>query len=157
MTEKYIEEIYFQLSRDLPYASKGGELTTKELILKAPSSKHQRATTQLRKSFNIAGLEMAKLLKDMTPENEDREDFSKKAEEEEREVTPNSILQLLYSSHAVDVGDCHQLLREMLLSGCCYLDLETKMTSPIYDRLLERDLEQLFGRFFITFLYTKPE
>ena len=146
MTEKYIEEVYFQLSKEIPYGSKGQTLNAKELILKAPSSKHRRATTKLRKFFYTAMFEMSERFKETAPEKG-----------EAAEMTSESIMQLLYSSPTIDVGESHDLLKEMLLNGCCYLDSENKLTAPLYDALLERDLEGLFGEFFLNFLFTKLE
>lgn len=149
MTEKYIEEIDFQLSRELPYANKGEACKAKELILKAPASKHRRVTTKLRKFFFVAMLDMSDRHKDS--DNKEVEG------QEAQEMTSDGVMQLLYACPDIDVGECQDLLRELLLNGCGYLDLETKLTAPSYDGLLDRDLERLFGEFFLNFLFTKPK
>lgn len=137
---EYISEFNFNLENPIEVHKEGQIEKAYELILKAPSNKQRREAAKLKQGFFRAIKGMA----------DNKGNVEQVEQENEGTITGSEVISIIMMSN-VDLNDYQESFRELLLNGACFIG-EQKLTSPLYDKLLDSDTERLMGEYVANFL-----
>lgn len=144
MTDDFKSEFIFELTQELGYQQGGEHLTTKTLILKAPSNKVRRQCANLKQGFFRA-------INSLSKGSEGSKEDGK--EKDEGSIDGKAVLTAIMASD-VSLADYQEDFKSMLLGGVCWIVDDIKMTDPIFNEMLDMETERLMGEYITNFLLT---
>lgn len=146
----YKEEFVFELKDELEYQS-GGDQKTKELVMKAPTGRHERFVCKLQQQLTKAMFNTRKLV---SIEGEAKVETPEVSEEEEEQAKKDFVLMALQAG-CDDLYDFKQTLYKMLCDGLCYINgpvERVKLTMALLSDIPLRDKDRLVGDYVANFI-----
>ena len=143
-------EFEFKLDSLLNYAKEGVIETVDTLVLKAPSAKHAQLISKIKQ-------QLIRAFKQQYEDNKNKPKDNSQQESSDDSMTPTMLMNLVYSSAVIDMGEFTELFKNLLLSGVCLIPPVTQtkkmeLQLATYDSLSHSDLERLTGEYLLTFL-----
>lgn len=156
------EEFIFTLSTDLDYTDSSGNATTRELICKAPVSKHEKTASDLQQMLAKAMMDAAKLLSNeqiAVAAEAEKKAKEKKGEltaapEEPEKMDAGAILMSIKSS-SIDFFAYKNLVYDLLCSDLCFMkdnDSNNPMTRTLLSDMSLQDKDKLVGEYSANFI-----
>jgi hypothetical protein len=139
------DEIEFKLVKPILHHKGGESIECKVLILHAPSAANRKYTTRLKQAFMRAINSMNQGKGNEAPSNQDAVDEAKK------ELTGVNVCGLLLMSD-IDLNECYENLKEILLNGTAFIDKEKIMSKMHFEQLCDEDIELILGEYIANFL-----
>lgn len=150
------EEFVFTLSSDLAYMGSSGDSTTRELICKAPVSKHEKTVSDLQQMLAKAMMDAAKSLsREQLAEagKKDKEELTT-AQKEPEKMDAAAILMSVKSS-SIDFFAYKNLVYDLLCSDLCFMkgnDSNSVMTKTLLSEMSLQDKDKLVGEYSANFI-----
>jgi len=142
-----VQEVEYKLLSPITFHKDGrGDNEATALFLKAPSRKHAKSARYLKQVFFRAMQEVSASANSATapvPEKEDNDDAL---------IEPGALVMILMGAKCVDISDCIDALRAILISGAAEIDDDLKLSAFSYDQLCYDDEERLLGVYMVNFL-----
>lgn len=135
-----MSEVIYELKESFKYA-KGGEQEDASFIsLTAPTFKQIDKVAPIKQAFMSA---ITGLQDNVSPETE--------APKDDSEITGSQCIQLMYS-WAGDLTKVFLHAEQLFKSGVALVDGETKLTTPLMEKMQVSDFEGLVGAYIANFI-----
>jgi hypothetical protein len=142
--EKLVTEFDYALKAPFTYAFNGDDTEATFITLTAPTPKHARECAELKQGFFVAQRSL--------PDVSDDIELSEAAKEKkETGLNGDDVLVILAGCKDVDYPRLLEVARKLFTSGIAQVDGETKLTSPLVDKMSLDDFESMTGAFLANF------
>ena len=139
-----MNECNYELKHPFEYANKGEQVAASFITLFAPSFKHIDKVAPIKQAFTAAITDTARDVN--TAEVE-----AKEPEEDGDLITPSQAIQVLYAANA-DITKVFLHAQELFKSGAALVDGESKLTTPLMEKMHLDDFEGLVGAYLGNFI-----
>lgn len=133
--------IDYQLETSIMYHFKGDEVEGGFISLYPPSSKNIKECCELKQAFFRS-----------LPKNDATKPPVEDEKDEDAGITGEAIIGLISMSDKVELSHVLLTARELFKSGVALMEGETKLTTPMLDKLSIDDLEGMVGEYMAVFI-----
>ena len=138
-------EIIYELKTPFDYALKGEKVDASFISITAPSFKQIDKVAPIKQLFTEA------ISVVMKAETEDEAEQEQADGDEKEGMTGAQCIQVLYRS-SVDVTKVFLYAEQLFKSGVALIDGETKLTTPLMEKMSLQDFEGLVGAYIANFI-----
>jgi len=139
-----MNECNYELKHPFKYANKGDQVEAVFITLFAPSFKQIDKVAPIKQAFTAA-------ITDTVSDVNVDEVEAKEPEEGDELITPSQAIQVLYRANA-DITKVFLHAQELFKSGVALVDGESKLTTPLMEKMHLDDFEGLVGAYLGNFI-----
>ena len=144
-----MSEYTYELKHPFQYANKGEQVDASFITITGPNYKQMDKVAPIKQAFTVAIEETAR------GESEAIEAAKEAAEEavgeEDELIPPSQVIQVLYRASS-DITKVFLYAEQLFKSGAALVDGETKLTTPLMEKMHLDDFEGLVGAYISNFI-----
>lgn len=140
-----MSEITYELKKPFDYAYKGENQSASFITLNEPTFKQLTHVTPIKQAFSAAMAQLSS--KDIEKAADDTADDT----DESGDPTAAMMLAVLYQWDG-NLSGVFIHAQELFKSGAALVEGETKLTTPLMEKMSTTDFEQLVGEYIAAFL-----
>lgn len=145
-----MEEIRYELKKSFEYAFKGDQREAEFITLSAPNFKQLDKMAPIKQAFTQAAKEsFSGMSKDDLDKH--KEDKLEDDDDDEEALTGSQVITMLYGSTAKMERVLLQA-EQLFKSGVAMVDGESKLTTPLMEKMSGDDFEGMLGEYLANFI-----
>lgn len=147
-----MSEYTYELKHPFQYANKGGQVDASFITITGPNYKQMDKVAPIKQAFTVAIEETARGESEaIEAAKEAAEEAKKEGKKEEDLIPPSQVIQVLYRASS-DITKVFLYAEQLFKSGAALVDGETKLTTPLMEKMHLDDFEGLVGAYISNFI-----